>query len=377
MDDLSKEKDKRTIRRPMSLSPEDVYDFTFAKYRQEVERLRGPVLLAWEVTNACDMHCRHCGLDSGLPLEDELSTEEALRVLDELGQIGLKHLLLVGGEPLVRPDILKLAARGARYFTVGINTNGYRLDREMAERLREAGVSQVRVSLDGVDASTHDFLRREGSFNRAMEALDACLAQDFPEVGIQATLSQWNYSQLPDFIDLAVRLGVRVFEAREFFPVGRGKQMAHLALSFQQRQEMFTYLADVQSRISRPIITSEDPYLFLTSPKLQGRCLNPHLRELCIGCGAGILGCALKPNGKVTPCGGVGLEIGDLRRQSFSQIWQQSAALKVLRARDFKGKCGRCEYKYACGGCRAIAFAAGDLAGEDGRCWHEPRLPGS
>lgn len=355
-------------------APEDILDFSFNKYHQEVLRLKGPLLMAWEVTHACDMSCRHCGVDAGQPLEDELTTAEALRVIHELGKIGLRHLLFAGGEPLVRPDILDLAAYGASLFSVGINTNGYSLDLRLAEKLRQAGVNQIRISLDGADAPTHDYLRREGSFERAVAAVKHCLSQDFPEVGIQATLSQWNYPQLPALIEMAADLGVRVFEAREFFPVGRGKSMAHLALSHAQREEMFDYLAEMQQKLSRPIITSEDPYLFLANGELQGLCLNPHLRELCLGCGAGILGGALKPNGQVTPCGGVNLVIGDLRHDSFAEIWSNSEALKVLRERDFSGKCGRCEYKYTCGGCRALAFAHGDLAGEDPRCWHQPLL---
>ncbi|MBI2877186.1 MAG: radical SAM protein, partial [Candidatus Tectomicrobia bacterium] len=226
-------------------APGDILDFSFNKYQQEVLRLKRPLLIVWEVTHACDMSCRHCGVDAGRPLEDELTTAEALRVIDELGSMGLQHLLFAGGEPLVRPDLLQLAAHGARYFSVGINTNGYRLDGPLAERLREAGVNQVRISLDGADAPTHDYLRREGSFARAVAAVKHCLAQEFPEVGIQATLSQWNYAQLPALIELAAGLGVRVFEAREFFPTGRGKEMAHLALSHAQREEMFAYLAEM------------------------------------------------------------------------------------------------------------------------------------
>lgn len=357
----------------MDWLPEDILDYTEDKFRRSIAKLKGPLLIAWEITNACDMSCQHCALDSSYPLPDELGTDEAKRVIDQLQEAGLKQLLFVGGEPLVRPDLLELARYASQFFTVAINTNAFSLDWTMAVELKEAGVSQVRISIDGADARTHDFLRREGSFTRAIEAVKYCVQMGF-EVGIQATISQINFTQLSQMVDMARGLKVRVFEASEFFPVGRGMTMAQWVLSSEQRQEMYQFIVQKQKESEEPIITSKDPYLFLVNKRLQHICLNPYRPELSVGCGAGILGCAIKANGKVTPCGGISLVLGDLRYQRFSQIWQEAEALKILRARNFKGKCGSCEYKFTCGGCRAMAFLAGDLAGEDSRCWYQPLL---
>jgi MoaA/NifB/PqqE/SkfB family radical SAM enzyme len=104
-------------------------------------------------------------------LPDELDTDEARRVIDQLNEAGLKQLLFVGGEPLVRPDLLELVRYASQSFIVAINTNAFSLDRTMAVELKEAGVSQVRISIDGADARTHDLLRRAGSFTRAIEAV--------------------------------------------------------------------------------------------------------------------------------------------------------------------------------------------------------------
>ena len=124
----------------MDWLPEDILDYTEDKFRRSIAKLKGPLLIAWEITNACDMSCQHCALDSSYPLPDELDTDEARRVIDQLQEAGLKQLLFVGGEPLVRPDLLELVRYASQFFTVAINTNAFSLDWTMAVELKEAGV---------------------------------------------------------------------------------------------------------------------------------------------------------------------------------------------------------------------------------------------
>lgn len=359
----------------LCFSPSDILDFTWDKYQRKVSRLNHPVVVAWELTRACDLRCIHCGAEAGEPAEDELSTEEALRAIDNMTEAGTKHLLIAGGEPLVRKDIFTLAEYGSKRLSVGINTNGFSLDRSVAERLRDAGVNQIRVSLDGATSETHDLIRGKGSFERAVEAIQTCVSRGFPDVGIEATISSLNYDELPDMVKLASDLGVSVFEAGDMAPIGRAKKLAHLCLSKKQRGEMLAFLAEIQSTIPTLTITSELPHIFIVNEEMQNKCTDPYSKDVSLGCGAGIVGAGLTADGKIVPCpAGLKIEVGNIRKDRLKDVWANSLLLKKLQSREVTGKCGRCEYQYACGGCRGAAAMAGDFMGEDPGCWYEPTL---
>jgi len=359
----------------LCLSPSDVLDFTWDKYQRKVSRLNHPVVIAWGLTSACDLHCIHCAVDAGEPNKDELSTEEALMAIDNMAEAGTKHLLIAGGEPLLRKDIFTIAEYAANSLSVGINTNGFSLDRSAAQKLRDSGVNQVRVSLDGAKPETHDMIRGKGSFERAVEAIRICVGLGFPDVGIEATISLLNYDEMPDMVRLASDLGVGVFEAGDMAPAGRAKKLAHLCLSKEQRGEMLRFLAEMQETIPSLIITSELPHIFIVSEEMQNKCTDIYSKDVSLGCGAGIVGAGLTVDGKIVPCPlGLQVEIGDIRKDRLKDVWANSELLKRLQSREVTGKCGRCEYQYACGGCRGAAAIAGDPMGEDPGCWYEPDL---
>jgi len=361
------------------MDPQDIHDFTQAKFERNIPRFaRGPVDVTWEVTNKCNLRCKHCFLpDASEPLLDELTTAEGYLLLDNLADAGVKSLLFSGGEPLTRPDLEELARYAvSNRMTVWLQTNGWYLA-EKAEALKKIGFEQVQVSIDGATAETHDWFRGRGSFERAVGGVKKCIDLGFASVGIGATVSQRNLDEVPQMIDLALELGVRAFETLSFMPSGRGAGMSQFALTVQQRKDLYTYLAERQQQLeSRMVVGSEEPFMYIESKKLLDACANPSSRAVGIGCGAGLLGCAVKPNAKVYPCVGVAVEIGDLRREALKEIWHTSETLKILRnRREVKGKCGRCEYKFVCSGCRGMAHAlTGDPMGEDPTCWHEPRL---
>ncbi|MBI2859522.1 MAG: radical SAM protein [Chloroflexi bacterium] len=361
------------------LDPQDIHDFTQAKFERNIPTFaKGPVDVTWEVTNRCNLHCRHCFLpDAGPAWTDELGTEEGLDLIANFAEAGVKSILFSGGEPLCRPDLDELAAcaRG-RGMDVWLQTNGWHLDAR-AQRLKELGFQQIQVSLDGASPSSHDWFRGKGSFERAVSGIKKCVSLGFDSVGIGATISQQNLAEVPRLIDLALELGVRAFETLSFMPAGRGKDMSGLALTMGQRQELYHDLAERQGDLeSKLVVGSEEPFMYIESAKLLDACASPSTRAVGIGCGAGLLGCAVKPNGTVYPCVGVALEIGDLRRERLKDIWRNSDVLKRMRnRREVKGKCGRCEYKFVCSGCRGMAYAlTGDPMGQDPTCWHEPRL---
>lgn len=360
------------------LAPEDILDFTQAKFERNIPRFaKGPVDVTWEVTNRCNLRCKQCFLpDAGPASPDELTTEESFAMMDNLAEGGAKSLLLSGGEPLMRPDLEQLARYAAGRFTIWLQTNGWLLE-ENAPIVKGLGFQQVQVSLDGASAESHDFFRGKGSFDRAVAGIKECVRLGVPSVGIAATVCRRNTDQVPMLIDLALQLGVRAFETLTFMPSGRGQNLSDQVLSTQERMRLYRYLSERQQQLqSRMVVSSEEPHMYIENKGLLEACASPHSHAVGVGCGAGLLGCAVKPNGRVFPCVGVPVEIGDLRTQRLKDMWKTSEVLQRLRKRrEVKGKCGRCEYKFVCSGCRGMAYATtGDVLGEDPSCWHEPKL---
>ncbi len=361
----------------LDFSPQDILDFTRYKYQKELRNIKGPQFVLWEVTHACNLRCRHCGIAAGRPGDDELNTEQAINVLDNISKSGISALMLLGGEPLVRKDIVELLSYASRQFQTLVCTNGVLLSKEYARRLRDAGQDIcIAISLDGASPQSHDFIRGEGNFAKAMEGIKNCLEVGL-QVSVMATISQANLAELPDMIKLAQDLGVSPFSVKEFIPCGRGERISQLALTTEQRKEMSEYLAERCQEPFPCIYFPDDPYCFLAlDEEFQQSCFDLYDPEMVIGDASGISLCAVKPNGEVMPHPGIRIVIGDLKQQSLGEIWQSSSLLKQLRNRDnLGGKCGRCEYKFLCGGSRAVAYQfCGDVMAEDPRCWHEPSL---
>ena len=378
-------------------SPEDILNSTRFKYSRVVREIREPQFAFWEITHACNLRCAHCGVAAGIPGEDELSTGETFALLDNISESGTDFIMLLGGEPLVREDILEIVAYASKRFCVLMCTNGTLLDREYTRRLQEAGVWYMGISLDGASARTHDSVRGEGSYERTLTGIRNCVDAGFP-VCLMATISKLNISELPDMLKLGSDLRASDFAVRDFIPCGRGGRITHLALSKEERRLMCEYLAARRAETGPLMMDSalndtrrsgftaelpmninlpDEPYWFITlSKEYQERRFDIYDEETCIGDVSGIISYGIKPNGDVVPYPGIEVPIGDLKAQSFSEIWADSDVLKQLRnRRNLGGKCGRCEYKYVCGGSRAASFQLrGDMMAEDPRCWYEPML---
>jgi radical SAM protein with 4Fe4S-binding SPASM domain len=358
--------------------PEDVLEVTQAKFERNVQKFaQSPVDVTWEVTNKCNLRCKQCFLsDVSQPLHDELNTDEGYELLDNLAEAGVKSILFSGGEPLSRPDFPEMARYAKKRFAIWLQTNGWYLE-ERAKELKSLGFQQIQVSVDGATEETHDYFRGKGSFDRAIRGIRKCVELRFTSVGIGAVVTQKNIDEIPQMIDLALGLGVRAFETLTFMPMGRGEHLSHLAIDSEQRMNLYRYLAEKQQDLQhRMVVSSEEPFMYIENKTLLSACADPSTRAVGIGCGAGLVGCAIRPNGKVFPCVGVPTEIGDLRRERLKDIWHTSDVLEGFRRRrDVKGKCGRCEYKFVCSGCRGMAYAmTGDSMGEDPTCYHEPQL---
>lgn len=348
------------------------------------QTLAAPVMIVWNFTNTCNLRCKHCYQWRGKTLyPDELSLEEKLNVVDQAADAGVAILSISGGEPLMSPHLLPVVQHVKRRgLWVAVATNGTLLSEKMIGKLKEAGVDYLEVSLDSADPHKHDAFREvKGSWQRTMDGIKRAVKAGM-DVGIASTITKLNLEELDDIYHLALLLGVRKFFAFNFVPTGRGKEAALIDPSPQEREEMlrkiFKYINEgriavcaTAPQLGRVCYASPDiPVVMHYAMRTRNRSAK-HIAEYLGGCGAGRIYCCVQPDGKVTPCVFMeDLVVGDLRKQSLQEIWEEAELFKVLRDRDnLKSHCGVCEYREVCGGCRARAYAYfGDPTAPDPGC---------
>jgi heme b synthase len=329
-----------------------------------------PALVAWEITRSCVLSCAHCRAAAHRgPYEGELSTGECYRVLDEIASVSKPILILTGGEPLLRPDVFDIARRGtALGLRVVLATCGSVVTAENAREMRESGIRRVSVSLDGGGAEFHDAFRGI-----------AHLREAGVEFQVNTTVTRRNAGQLGEIMDLAVRLGASAFHPFLLVPTGRGKELEGDELSPAQYEEVLGWVWERSQSAPihvKPTCAPHYHRIMRQKGPSGGRPAAPRhgLHSLTRGCMGGCSFCFISHVGDVQICGFLDMTAGNVRRESFSDIWRDSAFLLSLRDFDgYHGKCGYCEYRKVCGGCRARAYAVtGDYLAEEPFCTYVP-----
>jgi radical SAM protein with 4Fe4S-binding SPASM domain len=353
--------------------------------------LSAPFLVVWDFTHRCNLACKHCYSDSGAVQEEELSTEQALRVVDQLADAGVTALAFSGGEPLTRKDFFQIA----RYASdsglyVSLASNGTLLSKENVQKIKEAKVNYIDVSIDGASAKTHDDFRGvPGTFDKAIEGLKNCVEADLC-VCIATTVGKNNMDELPAIIDLAEEIQAERFTYFNFIPTGRGKSHFDQDLSPQEREKVLVYLLNRMSAGCKTTILATAPQLARVALQCQGptgtgevTMSMAHMQTVKVtkkavplgdfigGCGAGRLYCSISPQGDVHPCVFLPVNVGNLKKEKFQDIWLKAPLFNAFRNRsNLKGSCGKCDYKFICGGCRArsAAYHNGDALNGDPGC---------
>jgi radical SAM protein with 4Fe4S-binding SPASM domain len=348
-----------------------------------------PFLVVWDFTHKCNLSCKHCYSDSGTARETELSTPEAIAVVDQLADAGVTALAFSGGEPLMRKDFFEVAAHAVkRGLYVSVATNGTLLTREMARKLKQAQIHYVEISIDGATAKTHDEFRGvPGAFDKAVAGLKNCVAEDLCAC-IATTATKNNLEEMPAIVDLAEDIGAERFTYFNFIPTGRGKEHFDQDLSPEEREQLMRYLLARMSKGCKTTILTTAPQLARVALQCQGptgtgevTMSMAHMQTARVskkavpladfigGCGAGRLYCSISPQGDVHPCVFFPVNVGNLKTEKFQDIWLNNKLFQALRDRgNLKGACAKCTYKYICGGCRARANAYHDdfLASDPG-----------
>ncbi len=328
------------------------------------------------------MHCRRLS-DSVRANPEQLSTEEAIRLIDQIADSGCMILVFSGGEPLMRPDLFDLLRHARdRQLMTAVASNGTLINDTVARDLAAVGVRRVSISLDGPDAATHDSFRRiEGVFDGALGAIGN-LKQAGIGVQINCTVATHNHDRLEEVHALATRIGAEALHFFMLVPVGCGLELAEsLMLSPERYEEIlhWIYEKDIAEGPLRIKATCAPHYMrvWIQRRKAAGLPIKREgggMYQMSRGCLAGTEIVFVSHRGEVFPCGYLPVPAGNLRTQSFQEIWDNSEVLKAFREPvSLHGKCGTCEYLHVCLGCRARAYAGtGDILAEEPCCLHQP-----
>lgn len=328
------------------------------------------MIVSWNTTNACNMYCDHCYRDAGCKAEEELSTAEAKTLLEQIARAGFRIMIFSGGEPLMRPDIVELVAYAA---SLGLRpvfgTNGTLITLEMAQKLKAAGAMGMGISLDSMDREKHNRFRKfPGAWEGAVQGMRNCRAAGLP-FQIHTTVMEWNNHELEALTDFAVAEGAVAHHFFFLVPTGRAKTIEAESLRAEAYEETLTRIMKKQQEVDIELKPTCAPQ-FLRIAAQMG--MKTRFRR---GCLAGTAYCIISPKGKVQPCAYLNMELGDVRRTPFDEIWKNSEVLNRLRTLEYSGGCGSCEYKRACGGCRARAacYHEGDYMAEEPWCLYHGR----
>ncbi|MEZ0348308.1 MAG: TIGR04053 family radical SAM/SPASM domain-containing protein [Thermus sp.] len=352
-----------------------------------------PYLVAWEVTNACMLACRHCRASAQPhPLPGELSTEEGLRLIEEVATYRPKPLLLLtGGDPLARPDLFSLIARARELgLKVGLTPAATPLlTQEMVFRLREVGVTRLALSLDGASPESHDAFRGEkGTFARTLAALDWAREAGLP-TQVNTTVTRDNWPELKVMPELLAEKGVVLWSLFFLVPVGRGTLLKQL--SAKEFEEVLHWLYEVSKVYPFHVKATEAHHFrrvvlqrreaeggkdraLAAGESLHREYFQDGMEHSRLGVTDGNGFVFVSATGHVAPSGFLPVYAGNVREKPLLEIYRESPLFRQLRDKDLlKGKCGVCEYRYVCGGSRARAWAeTGDYLAADPRCAYVP-----
>jgi radical SAM protein len=361
----------------------------------DIDFSKSPFVVIWESTRACPLACRHCRAEA-VPSRspDELTTSEAIDMLDRIREFGRVVFVFSGGDALQRPDIVELtrhaASIGLRVAMTPAATP--RLTGELVTELRDAGLLRLAVSIDGATAATHDAFRRvDGSFAEALRALAVARAAGLG-IQVNTVIGRHNVNEFDDLAGLMSSLGIVFWEVFFLVPVGRAQPRdVATAAEFEQtfhrlydlsRHAPFDVKATAAPQYSRVILQRQraerrageraEPADTLTGGVMFSM-RDGIGRARSVNDGDGFM--FISHTGDICPSGFLPLPAGNVRTDNLVRVYRESPLFLTLRdRRQLKGKCGRCEFVTVCGGSRARAWAVtGDYLAEEPYCLHEPR----
>ncbi len=344
-----------------------------------------PRWIAWEITRRCNLNCVHCRSSSGMESKEhpDFSFEEACRVIDDISGYAKPVIVLSGGEPLLREDVFDIAKYGTeKGLRMCLASNGTLVTDEICVKIKESGIRIVSLSLDGSTAEIHDdFRSQKGAFAGTINA-----AELFKKHGIEfivnSSFTKRNQEDIASVYKLAKKLGATAWYMFMIVPTGRGEDIMEELISKEDYEELLDWHYEMEKNESdilvRPTCAPHYYRVQLQKKKEQKDKFERRTLKFSTGgakgCIAGQLIALIDVDGNVLPCSYFPKAAGNVREESFKEIWEDSKLFHDMRDfKSYKGKCGSCEYINVCGGCRARAYAInGDYMAEEPFCGYVP-----
>lgn len=313
----------------------------------------------------------------------DFSFEEAKRILDDIHSYADPVMVLSGGEPLVREDVFDIASYGTGLgMRMCLATNGTLVTEEVCRKIKESGIKMVSLSLDGSTADIHDDFRGQpGAFDGTMEAI-RLFNEHKIDFLVNSSFTKRNKDEVPKIYELVKTLGATAWYLFMIVPTGRGEDIMEELIPAHEYEDILNWHYDMETEESdlmvRPTCAPQYYRIVLQRAKEDGSRFKRRNLKFSTGgskgCLAGQLICLIDVDGNVLPCSYFPLSGGNLREQSFKDIWENSKLLKDMRDfKSYKDNCGRCEYLNVCGGCRARAYAvSGDYMAQEPFCHYQP-----
>ncbi|MBN1214796.1 MAG: radical SAM protein [Candidatus Lokiarchaeota archaeon] len=350
----------------------------------------GPIVTLWSITDKCNLRCKHCFVHQN-QIKDEISFFDACKVINQLYEAKNFSLGFSGGEALLKKDIFKIMKYASdKGMHIALASNGTLITKEVAYKIKEAGVKYVQISIDGLE-EVHNQIRGKGVFKKAIRGIKNCLEVGL-YVSMDVVITKLNLNQLEDLIKLAKSLKVPKFEILDFIPSGKASKHANIALSPLEIEHLGLKLC----RSWEKLIESDYPFSLsyknphfarIVSQNIPNLQLMPFFKGLfpknalkffnfskrlskgihddqspfgpfMTGCEPGFYVIHIDPSLNINPCPFNPIYLGNLKKNHIKDIWDKSSVLNTYRKLKFDKKCGKCMYKIVCGGCRAKAYLA-------------------
>lgn len=313
--------------------------------------MSAPRHIWWDITHQCNFNCKHCYSNSKANTDSELTTSEVFRIIDELKEMQIGYAYILGGEPFIRKDFFAILEKFAENgIPLMVNTNGWFINKEWAERLAKSTVKHLRFSLDGACPETHDSFRgMQGSYKRVVNGIRLCRDAGIPYISCSYTLTKKNYDEIKQTCELLVKLKVDAVQYGPISPTGRALEHKELILDPSDTYKITNILDEcIKEYGDRLLIYSVDGTYDKPFTRLAKKGL---LKPDFMGCQAGRTCCCIDWKGDVIPCLLWRDPIaGSLRKQTFRNIWNNSPIFNELRRPrgEWHPECRTCYYSDVC-----------------------------
>jgi radical SAM protein with 4Fe4S-binding SPASM domain len=335
-----------------------------------------PFVVVWESTKACDYACRHCRANAiRYRSANELTTSEAMRLIEDISDSGAKLFVISGGDPMKRDDIFDLLAFSSSHIRTAFSPSGARINAENARRIKEAGIDTVSISLDGTEKVHDSFRGFEGSYKTSVSSIGYLKEADIG-VQINTTVSRFNIGILNEIKDTVLSMHVSMWDIFMLVPTGRAG--VEMMISPGEAETVMQTVAQWRMDGISVRMTCA-PYLVRVMndfglPPVKPDSFGRKSFNGARGCMAGNGYVFIGSDGSVMPCGYLPVPMGNVKSEKLLDIYRSYNMAKFRKPSDLLGKCGICEYRTVCGGCRARSFSiSGDAFAEDPFCTYRPK----